>query len=218
MSCQSLYDFDGTLTSQDTTSKLIAELVKLRPWRCIGASWFLLRMCFAGTTTSKQANKNRAIGYLIHDLDDDCIDRVIESFSARVRPLYRPLVIASIDETIRDGCTALIVTASPAFAVRGCLPCQSIVVIGTEFEKEEDTYTGRLQGENCYGIEKVSRINDWARVNEQSLNVRTAWSDHISDFEMLSLSATRYWVGEEKLREEVMKRDPCANFLYAGET
>lgn len=174
-------------------------------------------MSLADSTRSKQANKNRAIGYLIRNLDDACIGRAVDSFSAKVKCLYRPLVLASIDETIRDGCTALVVTASPAFAVRACLPNQSISVIGTEFEKKEDAYTGRLQGVNCYGTEKVSRINDWAACTQQSLNVRTGWSDHISDFEMLSLSERRYWVGDEKLREQVMKRDPCANFFHVNE-
>ena len=213
MSCQALYDFDGTLTSKDTTVILLMELVKLRPWRFIGMTWFLLGMILARRSKSKQAKKNRAIGYLIQNLDNESVSRAVASFSAKVTPLYRQAVLVSMRESIQEGCTALIVTASPSFAVRGCLPHQSILVVGTEFEKDEHTYTGKLLGENCYGAEKVSRIKEWAASNKMTLNVKTAWSDHLSDFEMLSLAKERYWLGEEKLREQVIRRDPRANFF-----
>ena len=80
-------------------------------------------------------------------------------------------------------------------------------------EKEENIYTGLLKSENCYGHEKVNRLNEWASSNETILNVQSAWGDHLSDFDLLSLSANRYWVADEKLRKLVIQRDPEANFV-----
>ena len=218
MSCQALYDFDGTLTSRDTTAILVIELVKLRPWRCVGAAWFLLRMIFARESKTAQDNKNKAIGYLIRNLDDEKIRRALRFFRAKVESLYRPAVLASIDQAIRDSCTVLVVTASPTFAVQGCLPHQSILVLGTEFEKRGHVYTGRLESNNCYGLEKVNRINAWAASNNLTLNVQSAWSDHFSDFDMLSMSVKRYWVGDEKLRMHLMTVDPDAKFIHVDQT
>jgi len=89
-----------------------------------------------------------------------------------------------------------------------------VIVLGTEFEKEENIYTGLLKSENCYGKEKVNRINEWATPNKIVLSVQSAWSDHFSDFDMLSLSAKRYWVGGEQLRKLIIDRDPEANFVH----
>ena len=215
MSKQALYDFDGTITTKDTTILLLVALLKLRPWRFSGLIWLLLRMIVASDSVSKQGHKNRAIGYLIKDLSDMRLSGALKDFKNKVKILYRPSVLTSIDKTIQDGCIVLIVTASPSFAVSDCVSDLPVIVLGTEFEKEGNIYTGLLKSENCYGKEKVSRINEWATSNKITLNVRSAWSDHFSDFDMLSLSANRYWVGGEQLRKLLMDSDPEANFVHA---
>jgi len=214
LSTQALYDFDGTITSKDTTILLLVALLKLRPWRFSGLMWFLFRMLVASDSVSKQGHKNKAIGYLIKDLSDMRLSVALKDFRNKVKFLYRPSVLTSIHKTIQDGCTVLIVTASPSFAISDCVSDLPVIVLGTEFEKEGNTYTGILKSENCYGKEKVNRINDWATSNKIVLSVQSAWSDHFSDFEMLSLSARRYWVGGDQLRTLVMDHDPEANFVH----
>ena len=213
MSTQALYDFDGTITTKDTTILLLVALLKLRPWRFSGLIWFLFRMIVAGDNVSKQGHKNKAIGYLIKDLSDMRLSGALKDFRNKVKFLYRPSVVASIGQAIQDGCTVVIVTASPSFAISDCVSDLPVIVLGTEFEKEENIYTGLLKSENCYGKEKVNRINEWARSNKIVLSVQSAWSDHFSDFDMLSLSAKRYWIGGEKLQTLVMDHDPEANFV-----
>ena len=214
MSTQALYDFDGTITTKDTTILLLVALLKLRPWRFSVLIWLLLRMIVANDSVSKQGYKNKAIGYLIKDLSDMHLSGALQNFRNKVKFLYRPSILASIDQAIQDGCTVVIVTASPSFAISDCVSDLPVIVLGTEFEKEENIYTGLLKSENCYGKEKVNRINEWARSNKIVLSVQSAWSDHFSDFDMLSLSAKRYWVGGEQLQALVMDHDPEANFVH----
>ena len=214
MSTQALFDFDGTITSKDTTILLLVELLRLRPWRFSGLIWFLFRMIVSNDSFSKQGHKNKAIGYLIKDLSDVRLRGALKHFRNKVRHLYRPSVLASIDQAIQNGCTVLIVTASPSFAISDCVSDLPVIVLGTEFEKEGNIYTGLLNGENCYGFEKVNRINEWATSNKITLSVQYAWSDHLSDFDMLSLSENRYWVGGEHLRKLLVDCDPEANFVH----
>ena len=171
-------------------------------------------MIIASDSVSKQGYKNKAIGYLIKNLSDMHLSGALIDFRNKVKSLYRPSVLTSIDKTIQDGCIVLIVTASPSFAVSDCVSDLPVIVLGTEFEKEGNIYTGLLKSENCYGKEKVSRINEWATSNKIVLSVQSAWSDHFSDFDMLSLSAKRYWVGGEKLQALVMDHDPEARFVH----
>ena len=147
-------------------------------------------------------------------LSDIHLSGALQNFRTKVKFLYRSSVLFSIDQAIQDGCTVVIVTASPSFAISDCVSDLPVIVLGTEFEKEENIYTGLLKSENCYGQEKVNRINEWARSNKITLSVQSAWSDHFSDFDMLSLSAKRYWVGGEQLQELVMDHDPEARFVH----
>ena len=213
MSSQALYDFDGTITSKDTTVLLLVALLKLRPWRFFGLIWFLFRMFVASDNVSKQGYKNKAIGYLIKGLSGMRLSLALKDFKNKVKFLYRPSVLTSIDQAIQDGCTVLIVTASPSFAISDCVSDLHVEVLGTEFEKKENIYTGLLKSKNCYGKEKVNRINEWATSKKIVLSVQSAWSDHFSDFDMLSLSAKRYWVGGDQLQTLVMDHDPEANFV-----
>ena len=213
MSTQALYDFDGTITTKDTTILLLVVLFKLRPWRFSVLIWLVLKMIVASDSVSKQGYKNKAIGYLIKDLSDMHLSGALKDFRNKVKFLYRPSVLTSIDQAIQDGCTVIIVTASPSFAISDCLSNLPVIVLGTEFEKEGNIYTGLLKSENCYGQEKVNRINEWATSNKITLSVQSAWSDHFSDFDMLSLSAKRYWVGGDQLQTLVMDHDPEANFV-----
>lgn len=213
MSSQAIYDFDGTITTKDTTILLLVSLLKMRPWRFFGLTWFLFRMLVASDNVSKQGYKNKAIGYLLKGLNSMRLNGALKDFRNKVKSHYRPSVLISIDKAIQDGCTVLIVTASPSFAIRECFSDLPVIVIGTEFEKLENVYTGLLKSENCYGHEKVNRLNEWASFNKTVLNVQSAWGDHLSDFDMLSLSANRYWVAGKQLRKLVSQRDPEANFM-----
>ena len=87
------------------------------------------------------------------------------------------------------------------------------MVIGTEFEKLNGKFTGRLISANCYGSEKTERIKSWARSFNINIDVKEAWSDHISDFEMISLAKKRCWIGDESLRQKVFSKDPDAFFF-----
>ena len=213
MSSQVFYDFDGTITSKDTTILLLIALLKLRPLRFPGVTWFLFRIFVSISSESKQKYKNKAIGYLIKDLSDSNLSIVLNDFKNKVRPLYRPLVLSSIHQAISDGCTVLIVSASPSFAIIECLSDLSVTVLGTEFEKKGNNYNGLLKSKNCYGQEKVNRINQWALSNNIKLSVKSAWGDHLSDYDMLSLSPKRYWIREEKLYKKIIDLDPNANFV-----
>jgi len=217
LSSQALYDFDGTITRKDTTILLLVALLKLRPWRFFGLIWFLFRMFVARDSVSKQGYKNKAIGYLIKDLSGMRLSGALKDFRNKVKFQYRPSVLTSIDLAIQDGCTVLIVTASPSFAISDCVSDLPVIVLGTEFEKKENIYTGLLKSKNCYGQEKVNRINEWASSNKTTLSVQSAWGDHFSDFDMLSLAEKRYWIGGKKLQKLIIDCDPDANFMHTDQ-
>ena len=116
---------------------LLIALLKLRPWRFPGLIWFLFRMFVSVSSESKQKYKNKAIGYLIKDLSDNNLSIALNDFKNKVKLLYRPLVLSSIHQAVSDGCTVLIVSASPSFAIIEYLSDLSVIVLGTEFEKKE---------------------------------------------------------------------------------
>ena len=210
-----LLDFDGTITSRDTTKILLIQLLMVRPWRIFGAAWFLLRMVFSTDSDIKQRLKNNVVGHLINGLTDGDMSRALGQFSHKVRALYRPSMLKKINEAIENGTSILIVTASPSFAISHCVSDLPVTVIGTEFKKNGDFYCRQMKGKNCYGDEKVNRIEFWRQDKGITCSFTEAWSDHFSDYPMLKMAKQRYWIGGAVLREIVGLRDPSGNFVFS---
>ena len=210
-----LLDFDNTVTTRDTNRFLFIELIKLRPWKIFGAAWFFLWMVFSSGNTGSQRNKNRATGYLLAGLCDADMSEALLSFTNNVSMLFRPMLIKKINEWNKNGVLILIVTASPSFAIDKCVSDLPVFVVGTSFAKVSGRYSGKLESPNCFGEEKVRRVESWVKKREFLVNYIEAWSDHFSDYPMLKMAGKRYWVGGEKLRKLVADHDSQAIFVQA---
>ena len=209
----SLFDFDGTITSKDTTKILIFELIKLRPLRMFISSWLFARI-FVAIIKKKniQEYKNEIIGYLISGLTKEELKVSLFNFQNKVKLYYRSFLIDKINEHILNNNLVLIVTASPFFAIEECFEDDSIIVIGTEFVFENNRYTGKYS-HNCFGKNKVDQILKWKSKKNYHLNYIEAWSDSISDYPMLSLADNRYWIGDKLLNDLILVNDPSGNFI-----
>ena len=208
-----LLDFDGTITSRDTTRILLSELIFLRPWYIFGTAWFLFKMVCANDSIIRQAHKNNAVGHLIAGLTLSDMGRVLSQFTKKVRALYRPSMVKKISEAIENGTSVLIVTASPSFAISYCVSDLPVTVIGTKFQKNGNIFSGHLNGRSCFGSEKVNRIELWAQGRALDWSVTEAWSDDFSDYPMLKMAKQRYWIGGEQLKRIVHERDPSGSFV-----
>ena len=58
--------------------------------------------------------------------------------------------------------------------------------LATQMEVLDGSLTGRLQGKNCYGPEKVRRINEV--VDKSDYDITFAYGDSRGDLEMLKMS------------------------------
>lgn len=85
-----------------------------------------------------------------------------------------------------------IVTANFDLIVQQFAKEQSIGLISTQLDIENDTITGKFASPNCYGIEKVNRIKKAVR-NLNSFTKIYAYGDSKGDREMLALATDPYF-------------------------
>lgn len=157
------FDFDGTLTSNDTLIEFIRYvkgtrrmlwgfllhspllvLMKLKLYPNWKAKQHILRYFFGGMT--------------ITEFDSLCYD-----FASDNQHLLRPEGIAFVQKVVDEGHRTFIVSASVDnwvrlfFSLRGT---GNISILGTRIEVRNGKVTGRFEGNNCYGAEKVLRIHE----------------------------------------------------------
>lgn len=113
-----------------------------------------------------------------------------------------PKVMKKLNFHKEQGCKILLVSASPEVYLQYFLKNSSIdTIIGTKLKIIDGKYTNKIDGQNCKGSEKVSRIKHY--LNENNLEIdfdnSFAYSDSLSDKPMLSLVKNRYKVNKNEL-------------------
>lgn len=160
-----LFDFDGTLTIDDTLPlymrhvtgrwgqfcSFVSNLPAMIVLACAG--WKSVWGIDAQTTKEKLLHRCFA-GKSIEEVDFDA-----RFFKGTIQRAIAVGVHAQMLKYISESVEVAIVTASPEVWVKPWAEVMGVkTVIGTKLEIVDDKYTGRFVGKNCNGQEKVTRI------------------------------------------------------------
>lgn len=208
-----ILDFDGTITTQDTTKILLLELLKISPWRLFFLLRSLVVMFLSSESSRRQLYKNKMIGSLISGYKIEQLQSALVRFEKKVNPLYRKFLLKKIRISDLNGDLVIVATASPKFAISFCMANLPVIVVGTEFKKIGAFYSGELDGTNCYGESKVNKIENLVRDASFQINIKETWSDDFSDYPMMKMAKQRYWIGDYYLEKQVHEKDPDGHFI-----
>jgi phosphatidylglycerophosphatase C len=187
-----LFDFDGTITTRDTLIEFVQfyhgrstywlRMLMLTPVMAL----FFLRLI--PNWKAKQFFLSRYFkGEPLEDFNIRCLD-----FSRKILPhLIRPGALKAIDEFKKKNNTIAVVSASAENWVKPWCDRQGILCLATRLEVKDNYITGKLQGRNCYGDEKVCRIKEQFDIG--SFDRIIAYGDSSGDKEMLELAHQRHY-------------------------
>lgn len=185
------FDFDGTLTTKDSfiefirftrgTATLLWTLLLHSP---------LLAMMKLGLYSNGRA-KERIFSHCFKGVFLDEMGVFCTSFASERRRILRAGSVKMLQEKLDEGATVVVVTASidqwvsPFFPPHPCLH-----VIGTRAEVIDNRLTGRFSTPNCYGAEKVQRLQEHFPDREEYYLV--AYGDSRGDRELLEYADEGY--------------------------
>ena len=178
-----VYDWDKTIFPVDSTVAFVRWCLRRHPGviRALLGTLVLLPGYLLGKV-SKTAFKERMYGFLrrIPDVDAELeafwaknFDRVTQWYLAQQRP----------DD--------IIISASPEFLVR--IPAQKLGV--RLLASRVDRHTGKTDGENCHGAEKVRRF----QAEFGGARPDAFYSDSLSDAPMARLATRAHLVRGERV-------------------
>ena len=162
---------------------------------------YLVAMYFVRNRYLKQSFKNKAIGSLLAQLNENQIENVIQKYIHWYTKNSRKDLISRFKKLQEQGAIVLIVSASPAFLLKRCLDGYDFNIIATEFETVSGVFSGKRLTKNCYGQEKVGRILEFIAekgLSRCDLNILEAWTDDISDLPMMQLAVNKYWISNDE--------------------
>ena len=146
--------------------------------------------------------KQQIFAHLFAGMRIEKFDALCREFAEESQHLLRPKGITLLHEALVAGAQVFIVSASidnwvrPFFDIRNL---KGVQVLGTQIEVEDGKLTGRFKSNNCYGAEKVRRIQETlsmtrtADTEDKALSDRSlyeieAFGDSRGDKEMLAFA------------------------------
>lgn len=187
MSRLALFDFDGTITTKDSfiefikyyssTSRILIGIIYLFPkmvlfklgfipnWR---AKEYVLTWFFKGESVGDVDLKSKKF----------CEEVIVK--------LVKKDAILKLKQHKANGDRVVLVSASAEQWLKHWTESMNIELISTKMEIENGQFTGRLDGQNCYGINKVTKIKSLIDITEYKEIY--AYGDSRGDKEMLELA------------------------------
>lgn len=191
------FDFDGTITTKDTLLEFIRfSRGGLRlAWGFMCNSPWLLAMKLK--IISNQAAKERILTFFFAKRSLSAFDEQCDAFSRNILPgLIRPKALNEIDRLLAADVTVVIVSASPENWIRRWAEEAGAGLIATRLAVRTDRIgttrlTGRIDGANCHGEEKVNRIRQRFALPDY-MDIFT-YGDTNGDKPMLQLGTARFF-------------------------
>lgn len=181
------FDFDGTVTSHDT---MLVFLRYLRGGPSYMLQMLLLLPVFAALKLGLLSNhraKEIMLTRFIGGMKEQDLKQACDRFTQNVLPhIIRPAAFARIREHQQQQVEVVVVSAAPAYWVQAWCAGQNIRLIATRLEVKEGKLTGKIQGRNCHGEEKVARIREAFDLSQYS--EIHAYGDTEGDKPMLALA------------------------------
>lgn len=187
-----IFDFDGTLTIKDTFLELIryqkgwfsfwSGFCKLSPFVALH-----LVKIIPNWKAKEKVLSHFFKGENIKDFQSKC-----DQFSMEVIPtMFRSEAIKKLEQHQKAGHEVVVISASAENWLSGWCKSKGVKLIATRLEVESEKLTGRILGKNCYGPEKLKRLEEQFDLSEYS-EVHV-YGDSRGDREILEVASHRFF-------------------------
>ena len=180
-----VYDFDKTIYDGDSTFNFYKYCLRKKPWLIFGL-WrvfvpFMLYLFGKGTKT---AFKEKIYESFLPKIDREAY--LSDFWKTNVKKIKKFYLDTQRDDDI-------IISASPYFIVK---PCTDMLGIKYLYASNVHPETGKYDGINCHGEEKVRRFDDAGFERD---DIEEFYSDSLSDTPLAKISQKAFIVSGENL-------------------
>jgi len=187
-----LFDFDGTITTDDSLIKFIRYAVG-----DIKAIWGILLLSpmlisYKLKLIPNDQAKQRVIAHFFKGMAEQQFRNIAKEYSlTQINTILRPKAMAKIAWHKEQGHTIVIVSASIECWLKPWCDKNEVDLIATKLEIKEGIVTGRFLTKNCYGFEKARRVKHAYILEHYDLIY--AYGDSRGDQELLNLAHKKYY-------------------------
>lgn len=191
-----LFDFDGTITSNNTWTPFLKFAV--RPSRMVIGRLLLVPVIVGHRLGAVPAGRARQIANYVAFCGErsSALQRCGMKYATDVLPqTLRQSALDRIEWHKSQGDDVVVVSASLNLYLGPWCEARNLLYICTTLEERAGRLTGRCVGGDCSGSEKVRRIRE--RFDLTRYTLLYAYGDTPDDRDMLELAQRKYYRGKE---------------------
>ncbi len=187
-----LFDFDGTITTDDSLIKFIRFVVGDAKfiWGMILLSPMLTAYKLKLIPNYKA--KQYMLSYFFKGMSEEKFMQVTNEYSLNhIKTILRLKAMEKIAWHKEQGHKIIIVSASIECWLKPWCDENNLDLIATKLEIEDGIVTGKFLTKNCYGIEKANRVNE--AYDLSNYDYIYVYGDSRGDREMLELADESFY-------------------------
>jgi len=186
------FDFDGTVTMKDT----LLEFIKFSKGSLRFYLGFLINspilVAYKIGIISNQIAKEWMLRYFFSGKSLESFQQQCDLFAEQVLPsLLRSKAITEINKLKEFGADVVIVSASAENWIKKWTDSLNLQLLATRLATKNEKITGKINGKNCHGPEKVSRIKE--KFNLADYSDIYCYGDTAGDKPMLDLGSIKFY-------------------------
>ncbi|MEM9101887.1 MAG: HAD family hydrolase [Pseudomonadota bacterium] len=187
-----LFDFDGTITYEDTFTPFIKKVIspRRRFYGTLSLLPFIVAYKLRWMSTSQI--RQRVVKTALRGLPLSAITQAGKDYAANELPsMLRENALEQIQWHLSQGDTVVVVSASLDVYLKPWCAHIGVALICTELGVHHHQLTGHYAGGDCCGEEKAKRVRQ--KYNLEHFNKIYAYGDTSEDDELLALADEKYF-------------------------
>ncbi|TLT01303.1 HAD-IB family hydrolase [Aliarcobacter cibarius] len=186
------FDFDGTITTDDSLLKFIRFVVGDRKFLLGLTSLSPMLVLYKLKLIPNYKAKQYMLSWFFKGISKDNFLNVANEYSlVHIHKILRPKAIQKIFWHKEQGHKVVIVSASLECWLKPWCEKNGLELLATKLEIRNEIVTGKLLSKNCYGVEKVNRIKEFYDLEEYDYIY--AYGDSSGDKHMLELANESFY-------------------------
>jgi HAD superfamily hydrolase (TIGR01490 family) len=187
-----LFDFDGTITTDDSLIKFIRFVVGDTKFAAGMAVLSPMLTAYKLKLIPNYKAKQYMLSYFFKGMSEEKFMQVANEYSLKhIDTILRPKAMEKIAWHKEQGHKIVIVSASIECWLKPWCDKNNLDLIATKLQIKDGIVTGKFLTQNCYGIEKVNRVQEQYNLDDYD-HIYT-YGDSRGDKELLELADESFY-------------------------
>lgn len=186
------YDFDKTIYDGDSSTDFFFYMIFHKPYLLLFAPYFLI-VLFLYSIKIVSKKKVKELLFFFIPWYKKSLNKIVDKFWGKnANKIFDWYSFQKKEDDV-------IISASLTFLLE---PIMNVLAIKNWMSTNYDVKTGRIEGENCYGEEKLKQF----KMHFKNQKLEAFYSDSLSDSPMMEFAENAYLVKNKKPQKYEIKK------------